>query len=379
MAASQIPAGGVRRIAIAGPGVRSLARMRGALVRELLRRRHRVLLVAPEMPASDAARLTELGAEVRSWTWKRSNLAFLDRRAATASARRLLAEWEPHTLLAYGAGTMEPLLAASGRKGRVVALVNDLAAFPGAEKGWPSLRATLAHAGAAVFHNHDDRDRLAAAGAIAPDLVTTVVPGAGVDLAHFAASPLPPIAGGIVFACLAPLAPRRGVREFCEAARQVKERAPTARFLLAGPPVPASGFSQKDLERYAGAVEYLGPLDDVRPVLEACHVVVYPSHGEGMPRTVLEAMGVGRAVVTTDTPGCRETVDDRVSGCLVPPCDVAALAGAMESLLKRPDLIAAMSRAARAKAERRFSEASVVANLLPLLGVEERRGSEPAG
>ncbi len=364
-----IPAGGVRRVAIAGPDARSLVRMRGALISGLIARRHRVLAIVPELSRSDTAELTALGAETAPWTWKQSNLGFLDQRSRISSARALLAGWAPHALLAYGPGVIEPMLTAGAgaRVGRVVGLVNGLDRHGGGEKDWRGLRKAFAKAHAAVAHNHDDRDRMVES--ILPrGMPVTVVPGAGVDLQAFAARPLPTIADGVVVSCLAPLDRERGVREYCEAAIEVKRKAPAARFLLAGPPVPG-GFPEKDLARCGAAVEYLGPVADVRDVLAAAHVVVYPSYGEGMPRAVLEAMAMGRAVITTDTAGCRETVDDRVSGCLVPARDAAALADTIEGLLKRPDLLVAMARAARAKAERRFDEQGVVRALLPVLGI----------
>lgn len=112
-----------------------------------------------------------------------------------------------------------------------------------------------------------------------------------------------------------------------------------------------------------GAVEVLGELADIRPALAAAHVSVLPSHSEGMPRAVLEALAMGRPVITSDIPGARETVDERVNGVLVPPSQVEPLVAAMESFLKRPDLIAAMARASRQKAERRFDAAAVNAVL----------------
>lgn len=364
-----IPAGGVRRVAIAGPDARSLARMRGALICGLLARRHRVLAITTEPSGPEMAELRALGAEVAPWTWKQSNLAFLDQRSRISSARALLAGWAPHALIAYGAGVIEPMLtaAAGARVGRVVGLVNGLDRHGAGERDWRGLRKAFARAHAAVAHNHDDRDRMVES-ILPPGLPVTVVPGAGVDLEAFAVRPLPSIADGIVVACLAPLDRARGVREYCEAAVEVKRKAPAARFLLAGTPVPG-GYPEKDLARCSEAVEYLGPLSDVRELLGAAHLVVYPSYGEGMPRAVLEAMATGRAVVTTDTPGCRETIDDRVSGCLVPARDAVALAETIEGLLKRPDLIVAMARAARAKAERRFDEQAVVRALLPVLGI----------
>ena len=126
--------------------------------------------------------------------------------------------------------------------------------------------------------------------------------------------------------------------------------------------------------RRAGAafadVEYLGAAADHPDALEQCHVFVYPSCAEGMPQPVLQAMAAGRPILTTNIAGCRDTVDERVNGCLVAPRDAEALAEAMESYLKRPDLIPAMARASRAKAERFGTAASVKRTMLELLRLE---------
>jgi glycosyltransferase involved in cell wall biosynthesis len=159
----------------------------------------------------------------------------------------------------------------------------------------------------------------------------------------------------------------RGVIEYGLAARTLKERWPAARFLIAGQ--PGHGSDAVALaELGATALEGVGALDDVRQALSSCHVFVYPSYTEGMPRSVLEALAAGRPVITTDAPGCRDTVDDKVSGCLVPAGDAGALAAAMESFLKRPGLIPAAARAARLKAERRFDVRHVNEALLEILG-----------
>jgi glycosyltransferase involved in cell wall biosynthesis len=118
-----------------------------------------------------------------------------------------------------------------------------------------------------------------------------------------------------------------------------------------------------------GVVEYLGAVDDVRPLFARTHVFVYPSPREGMPRQVLEAMAAGRPIITTNAPGCRDTVDERVNGCLAAPGDADGLTAAIESFLKRPDLIPAMSRASRLKAERRFDVREVNRTVLDALGL----------
>jgi len=196
------------------------------------------------------------------------------------------------------------------------------------------------------------------------------VPGAGVDLDSHGMLPLPPLDEGLNFLMVAELDRRKGVIEYCEAARDLLERTPNCRFLLAGTPGEgALGMSPDDVVAYAPAIEYLGPAQDIRALLALSHVFVYPSHAEGMPQPVLEAMAAGRPIVTTDVAGCRDTVDDRVNGCFAQPRDARSLAAAMESFLKRPDLIPPIARASRAKAERFCGVETVTRSLLAALAL----------
>jgi glycosyltransferase involved in cell wall biosynthesis len=184
---------------------------------------------------------------------------------------------------------------------------------------------------------------------------TTVVAGAGVDLERHGLLPLSPLAQGLIFLMIAPLDQRKGVIEYCKAARELSARAPNTRFLLAGAPGEGSlGLRPEVLADLGAAVEYLGPGDNVRELLGQCHVFVYPSHAESMPQPVLEAMAAGRPIITTNVAGCRDTVDERVNGCLVEPRDAHALAAAMESFLKRPKG-ARERRLSRARARRAAS------------------------
>jgi glycosyltransferase involved in cell wall biosynthesis len=222
----------------------------------------------------------------------------------------------------------------------------------------------------AIFCNRDDLGLLKRLGIVPSGLRTAVVAGAGIDLQTNGAIALPPLDDGLVFLMVAELDRRRGVVEYCEVARDLRERAPHCRFLLAGSPGEGSlGLTAEDILAYAPAVEYLGPAQDIRALLTLSHVFVYPSHGEGMPQPVLEAMAAGRPIVTTDVAGCRETVDDRVNGCFAEPRDAGSLAAAMESFLKRPDLIPSIARASRAKAERFCSIDTVNRSLLTALAL----------
>ncbi|HAH86612.1 MAG TPA: glycosyltransferase family 1 protein, partial [Armatimonadetes bacterium] len=124
----------------------------------------------------------------------------------------------------------------------------------------------------------------------------------------------------------------KGVVEYLDAARLVKSRYPDARFLLVGPyDKNPSALQPEELRPYIDdkSVEYLGAASDVRSFIEQSAVYVLPSYREGTPRTVLEAMAIGRPVITTDAPGCRGTVIDGVTGFLVPVRDVDSLSKRM--------------------------------------------------
>src|SRR5690606_26036437 len=118
-----------------------------------------------------------------------------------------------------------------------------------------------------------------------------------------------------------------------------------------------------------GDIDYLGRLDDVRPAIAACSVYVLPSYREGTPRTVLEAMAMGRAIITTDAPGCRQTVEENRNGYLVPPRSVDDLVQAMKSLYADPGLAAAMGAQSRAMAEDRYNVHNVNAAMLREMGI----------
>lgn len=364
---SGTPSGAMRRIAIIAQSGGSIRQLRRGLISAIVHQGHHIMCMAPSFDKDHAATLSALGATMRNLPERPKGFQLFPERATIASLATSLAEWTPHAVLASGQDLLPIALRAAWRAKvpRKIALINGL---EGTDHR--ALKRALELADAAVFHNTDDLKALQAAGALPADLAYTVVAGAGVDLDHYAAKPLPPFGAGLVFLMIARLDRKRGVLDYCEAARLLKARAPSASFKLAGPPGNgASGLTAADVERYGDAVEYLGSLDDVRPALDACHVFVYPSHREGMPPAVLEALARGRPVITTNVPGCKETVDERVNGCLVPPSDPVALAAAMETFLKRPDLIPHLARASRAKAERRFDARAVNAALMSVLGV----------
>ncbi len=176
----------------------------------------------------------------------------------------------------------------------------------------------------------------------------------------------------IVFLLIARLLKDKGILEYVGAARIVREKYPCSQFWIVGPlDSNPSAISLPEVQQWVneGIVTYHGETRDVRPYIKDASVYVLPSYREGMPRTVLEAMAMGRPIITTDAPGCRETVVDGNNGFLVPVKDAQALARAMEKFILHPDLIEKMGLRSRAMAEERFDVNKVNDEILGAMGM----------
>jgi len=212
----------------------------------------------------------------------------------------------------------------------------------------------------AIFQNPEDASYFVTRRMIRQSQ-TVLIRGSGVDLAQFPCSSLPDGAPLIVLP--ARMLRDKGVLEFAAAAAALKPQFPTARFVLVGGrDVNRSGLTESELQGLvaSGAVEWWGQRDDMADVLAASRIVVLPSYREGVPKALLEAAAVGRPIITTDVPGCREVVTDGVHGLLVPPRRAETLADAVRTLLLDPARAAAMGKAARARAVAEFSIERVV-------------------
>ena len=212
---------------------------------------------------------------------------------------------------------------------------------------------------AVIFQNPDDRDFF-----IQQKIINThqafIINGSGVDLNYFYYAPYKintQQAAPIKFLMLSRLIKDKGIFEFLEAIKIIKNKYPETQFLLAGGTHKnPSAISIQIIHQWVdqNLLTYLGELSDVRPAIEAASVYVLPSYREGTPRSVLEAMSMGRAIITTDAPGCRETVSDGQNGFLVPVKSVEALAQAMEKFILNPDLIVQMGQKSREIAEAKY-------------------------
>lgn len=220
------------------------------------------------------------------------------------------------------------------------------------------------------FQNRDDLGVFTSHG-ILPESKAVMLNGSGVNIAQFSPTALPE---SVSFLCISRLIRDKGVCEYLEAAREIHRRHPEVRCVLVGPfDTNPSAIKPEDLQPYIddGSVEYVGEQKDVYPYLCNCTAYVLPSYHEGTPKTVLEAMASGRPTITTDAPGCRETVADGVNGYLVPVKDVNAIVKAMEKIIADPAKTTEMAKIARQIAEERYDVNKINLKIRQTMRIEE--------
>jgi glycosyltransferase involved in cell wall biosynthesis len=222
------------------------------------------------------------------------------------------------------------------------------------------------------FQNDDDRRAFVESGLVRVGQADRV-PGSGIDLQGFSpAPPLPRDGRKLRFLLVARMLWDKGVGEYVAAARLVRQRFPDVEFCLLGfldvqNPAAISG-DQMEAWVAEGTLNYLGVTDDVRPHIAAADCIVLPSYREGVPRSLLEAAAMGRAIVTSNAVGCREVVEDGVNGFLCQPRDAADLAEKLERMIElSPAARAEMGRRGREKMEREFDERIVIDRYLTII------------
>lgn len=374
------------RIALVDNRLTSVVNFRGPWVRELIGAGHEVYACAPAEFDDMPGRVTALGAIHRPYPLQRTGTSPRSDLETLGALTSLFRELRPSVVVAY---SIKPCVwggLAARRAGvpRFVGVLTgmghtfiDSGARARVLRGIVQtlLRRGLAHADAVVVHNTDD-GQLVRDHRLVPDRCPVeVTGGSGVDLEHFAATAPPP--GPPTFLMVARLIREKGIYEFAEAARLVRQQHPEAVFrLVGGLDRNPSAVSEEEVRGWqaAGTLHWTGPVRDVREELARCTAYVLPSYREGCPKSVLEALSTGRAILTTDVPGCRDTVEEGVNGHLVPARDPVALARAARRLVEgHPDVPTTMGRASLERARTRFDAKQVAAVM------ERASGIPPTG
>lgn len=350
----------------------------------MVHRGHEVLALAPDYDDRTQAKIKDLGAVPVDYRLSRTGLNPFRDIWDFFCLVRLLKRLRPDVTLAYSIkpviyGTLAAFLA---RVPQRFALIEGLGYSFTAGDEKESLkkkivthiaktlyRLALPRATKVFFLNKDDFSDFISWKLIKPNKAFLLGP-IGVDLEHYFYAP--PVKAPATFILVARLLREKGIAEFAQACRIVKQKYPNTRFiLLGGLDTNPGAISREEVQCWVkeGILEWPGHVQDVRPWLAQSSVFVLPSYREGVPRSTQEAMAMGRPVITTDAPGCRETVVDGVNGFLVPVRDVDALASAMERFINEPELIERMGKESRRIAEERFDVHKINAQFLQAMGL----------
>lgn len=369
------------KIAVIGGYAPSLINFRGPLLKRLVSLGHDVHALAPAHVPDVSPQLEAMGVDYSMFPLARRGFNPIADLGSILHLKQILIRIKPDVVFSYTFkpvvyGSMAARMAWVGDKKRVFALVTGLGyAFTQTSglkrrllfniaKGM--YKSGLSYCNGVIFQNPDDQAFFEKLGVLSPRNATTVVGGSGIDLDHFAVAPLPEKPA---FLCLSRLLKTKGVREYAQAAIRLKERYPDIPFRLIGPHEEgADTIPPDEIARWREAgLEILAPVDDVRPEIAQASVYVLPSYREGTPRSVLEAMSMGRPIVTTDVPGCRETVIHGQNGFLTPLKDVETLANSMEKFITDHTLTHSMGAASRRLAEDKFNVDKVNDDILSFM------------
>ena len=363
---------------------------RGKLLEAIAKLGYEVHVLAPDLEShsKEYNKLLSLGYFVHAVPMQRTGTNPIADMKTLIVTYRLLRELKPDYILSY---TIKPiiygtlaawlakvpkrfiLLSGLGYTFQEVEETNRRSVFQKLVHGL--YQQALAKSTKVFFQNPDDLNLFKKLNILKSSTPAVVVNGSGVDVADFSVLPFPYDPLGNIkpsFLLIARLLKDKGIVEYVAAAKIIKQQYPVAEFHLVGwiDENPAA-IDQAQLDAWvaSGIINYWGKLDDVRPAIATSSIYVLPSYREGTSRSVLEAMAMGRPIITTDAPGCRETVVEGVNGYLVPIKTVNELAFAMKKFIVNPELISIMGQASRKFTEDKFDVHKVNQIMLQEMGL----------
>lgn len=362
------------------PKNRTVYNFRGNLVKEIINKGYEVIVTGPD--ETDVDKIASLGAVFRKIYMNKNGTSVFKDIGYCGKLVRLMRVEKPAVVLGY---TVKPVVyGAIAAKIAGVKNINCMITGGGytftAKTPKAKIlgiivrilyRISLCCADHVIFQNKDDMNEFVARGLV-QKTKCDVVHGSGVDMKKFNKVEFPKT---INFFMLSRLLKSKGVNEYLKAAEIVKDRYPDVNFTLLG---KYETSMQDAVDRIyveelvdKGVVKRYDETSDVRPFYKQCSVYVLPSYREGTPRTVLEAMAMGRPIITTDANGCRETVQDGKNGFLVPVKNVNVLAEKMEEFIIHPELMNSMGNESYELCRKKYDVNKVNYNMLQIMGLEE--------
>jgi glycosyltransferase involved in cell wall biosynthesis len=368
------------KILVIGAYPQSIISFRGHLIKSFIGAGHTVTVMTAEASEEVVAQVELLGADFRAFTVQRNGLNPLADFQTLFQLRHALIEIAPDKVLAY---TIKPIIWG----GIATKFIKKIEFYPMVTGlGYAFYTDTfkrkvvnfivkklykfaLSDAKKVIFQNNDNMNVFVQNGLTHSEKCHRVY-GSGVDIDLFKSHSLP--SKGVSFLLIARLLGDKGIREYAEAAKRIKHIYPEVSFELLGPyDTSPDSISKTEINswHHSGILNYLGETNNVLPFIQNCNIFTLPSYHEGLPRTVLEAMAVGRPILTTDAPGCRDTVVENKNGFLVPVKDSEALFQKMKWFIEHPESWERMAVESRELVSEYFDVKKVNSSILKILNL----------
>lgn len=357
-----------------------IANFRAGVIRALLAEGHEVVVVAPR--DGYVTQIEQLGARFEDWEMSGRSTSLLTEPLAVLRLYRIYRRVRPDFAFHY---TIKSVIygALIGRFTRtpVVSIITGLGYIflnSGivSTLGRAFYRATLRWSQSVWFLNHDDEKLFRELKLVDQATQVAVLPGEGIDLERFKPLPLAEARNPdeLVILMIGRLLVDKGIYELVDAARSIRLKHPTVRVKLLGAVGGdnPTAISQAELNAWLheGVIEHLGSVEDVRPAIQAADLVLLASYREGIPRSLLEAAAMGKPIIATDVPGCRDVVMDGRTGYLCRVRDPGDIAKKLEQFLSlSPEAKERMGQEGRRFVTDRFDERLVLAHYLNFLAI----------
>jgi len=372
------------KVIVIGALPSSLINFRGELIKLFIANGHKVVAIANGASSEEIDKITTLGVKYIDYSVERSGLNPFSDLKTVLNFLKIFKVEKPDVILAY---TIKPVIW-GGIAARLFPKIKFYGLITGLGFAFQSggvkrtlltsivaflYRLALIKSPKVIFQNPDNL-QVFCDKKIIKSKQAERVNGSGVDLSHFVKSK--PTAKVFTFLTIARLLGDKGLREYAAAAIIVKKKHPDVVFQLLGPEDPSlDGIPIDEVNEWQndGYIDYLGATGDVRPYLSGCNVFVLASYHEGMPRTVLEAMATARPILTTNVPGCKETVIDGVNGFLVEKQSIKQLAEKMIWFIENQDQWQAMADESRDIAVELFDVHKVNERLMEIMGLGQEK------
>lgn len=367
----------MKNIVIIGGSTWTLIKFRKELIQSWIAEGHNVIAMSPaEKHNIYHEELAAMGAKLQSFPLDRAGFSALKDIKTILWLRSFFKKSKPDIIFSY---QVKPViyssLASIDFRAKHYAMISGLGIFFSKSKNIPEVAANtiikalykiaLLRSRFVFFQNNDDRKKF-----IEQKIVSAyksgIVNGSGINLEQYSCEPLTKKDSSItVFLLMARLIKDKGILEYVEAAKQIHKQHPNRAIfqLLGDTDANPNSIKISEVRSWAkeGYIEYLGHVSDVRPHLKNCHVFVLPSsYGEGVPHSILEAMATGRAILTTNNVGCKETVIPYKNGLLIPPQNTYKLKQSMLWFMNNRDKLDKMGYESRLLAEKKFNVKKVI-------------------